>query len=57
MKREIPTAREFYRVRLVQLSDSKIMSKINAVVNIDREVKILEEYAWLKVEEFKQTIK
>ena len=53
MKSELPTAREYYRVRLVQLSGSKTMKKINAVVNIDKEVKILEEYAWLKVEEFK----
>lgn len=53
IERKIPTAREYFRFRSIQLSNSKTMEKINVVVNIDKEVKIMEEYAMLKIEEFK----
>jgi len=37
-------AREFYRKRLVELSDTDLMKRINNVVNITTNVQILEEY-------------
>jgi len=38
------TAREFYRKRYIELSKEGVGKKIAAVVNIDIEVQILEEY-------------
>jgi len=44
-KQPVQSADEFYRKRLIELSDSKIMEKINAVVDISKPVRIMEEYA------------
>jgi predicted Zn-ribbon and HTH transcriptional regulator len=38
------TAEEFFRKRLIEMTDSETMKKIHRVVNLDKQAQICEEY-------------
>ena len=47
-------AKEYYRKRIIELSETPMMKRLNTVVNIDKQSQICEEYARIKVLEYER---